>query len=44
MYAFARQQGWDAVLILRVEDQAAALSALRERDLRVLEPHEVHGT
>jgi hypothetical protein len=44
MYAFARQHGWDAVLILRVEDQAAALAALRERDLRVLEPQEVHGT
>jgi hypothetical protein len=44
MYAFARQHGWDAVLILRVEDQAAALDALRERDVRVLEPHEVHGT
>jgi hypothetical protein len=44
MYAFARQHGWDAVLILRVEDHAAALAALRERDVRVLEPHEVHGT
>jgi hypothetical protein len=44
MYAFAQQHGWDAVLILRVEDHAAALAALRERDVRVLEPHEVHGT
>jgi hypothetical protein len=44
LYAFARQHGWDAVLILRVEDQAAALAALREKDLRVLEPDEVHGT
>jgi hypothetical protein len=44
LYAFARQHGWDAVLILRVEDQAAALAALRERDIRVLEPQEVHGT
>lgn len=44
LYAFARQQGRDAVLILRVEDQAAALAALRERDLRILAPEEVHGT
>jgi hypothetical protein len=44
LYAFARQQGRDAVLILRVEDQAAALAALRERAIRVLEPQEVHGT
>ncbi len=44
MYAFARQHGWDAVLIMRVEDQAGALAALRERDVRVLEPHEVHGS
>lgn len=44
MYAFARQHGWEAVLLMRVEDQAAALEALRERGVRVLEPHEVHGT
>lgn len=44
LYAFARPHGSDAVLILRVENQAAALAALRERDLRILEPQEVHGT
>lgn len=44
MYAFARQHGWEAVLLMRVEDQAGALEALRERGVRVLDPHEVHGT
>ena len=43
MYAFARQRGEEAILIFRVEDQAAALAALREHGIRVLDAREVHG-
>ncbi len=43
MYAFAQQQGGQATIIFRVEDQAAALAALRVRGLRILDGAEVHG-
>jgi hypothetical protein len=43
MYAFARRSGEEAILIFRVEEQAGALAALRERSLHVLEAREVHG-
>jgi hypothetical protein len=43
MYAFARRQGEEATIIFRVEDAPAALAALRERGLRILDPAEVHG-
>ncbi|MBK9515908.1 MAG: amino acid-binding protein [Anaeromyxobacter sp.] len=43
MYAFARRQGEEAIILFRVEDHDGAVAALAAARLRVLDAAEVHA-